>query len=82
MTRAAFLLALVMAAGCGFVPELARPKRSPHRTWAEERGTAQLANGVTFNAVMVWPAEQQDRYIADLEREVEAYRAAPWGGMR
>jgi hypothetical protein len=58
----------------------ARPKRCAHRTWAEERGVATLATGVTFNAVMVWPAEQLDLYVADLEREVEAYRRAPWCG--
>jgi hypothetical protein len=91
--RAALLLALVWAAGCGAPAERpspspprprqieARPKRCRAYTYFEQQGVAQLVTGATCNAVMIWPAEMHDAYIADLEREVEAYRRAPWGGQ-
>jgi hypothetical protein len=60
----------------------ARPKRARAYTYFEQQGIAQLVTGATCNAVMIWPAEQHDKYLADLEREVEAYRRAPWCGRR
>lgn len=78
----AITLAGVLSPTACSTPPVSRPKKARQRIWNEQQGIATLANGATYNAVMIWPAESHDGYYADLEREVEAYRSATPGAIK